>query len=354
MSAGDDFDPAAAVPSDAGIFGRNISPEQAAVVLVPVPFDGTASYRPGAADGPRAMLRASHQIDLFDLETGSPWEAGIAMLEESEVVRAACRTAREAAGRARQASEDGADAEQEVHQESVDEACRRVNDYVGNTVDEWLARGKLVGTLGGDHGSVFAAIAAHAGRYPGMGILHIDAHADLRPAYEGFTWSHASVMHNVLQRAADVSRIVQVGVRDFSEQEYRVIEGSGGRVRTHFWPDLGRERLRGTPFSEQAARVVADLPDDVYVSFDIDGLSPELCPHTGTPVPGGLSFDEAVHLIREVAESGRRIVGFDLVEVAPNPSGDAGDESDEWDANVGMRILYKLIGWALRSQSTVP
>lgn len=347
MSFVDDFDPAAAVPSDGGIFGPDLSPEEAGVVLVPVPFDGTASYRGGAARGPEAMLRASHQLDLFDLELGSPWKAGIAMLDEPTPIAEASGRARLAADRARQAAEAGDADERLDQQRAVDAECERANDYVADAVTRWLAAGKLVGTLGGDHGSVFAAIDAHARRYPGMGILHIDAHADLRDAYEGFTWSHASVMHNVLGRSPGVSRIVQVGIRDYCEEEYQTIRQSEGRVRTHFWSDLASEGLRGTPFGDQAARIVADLPGDVYISFDIDGLSPELCPHTGTPVPGGLSFDEACYLIRAVAESGRRIVGFDLVEVAPNPDPHS---DDEWDANVGMRLLYKLIGWALRTR----
>ena len=106
---------------------------------------------------------------------------------------------------------------------------------------------------------------------------------------------------------------------------------------------MGRHVLGGGHWDDCCRRIVGELPRTVHVSFDIDGLSPELCPNTGTPVPGGLSFAEARHLLRVLAESGRRVVGFDLVEVAPGPRG------DDWDANVGARLLYKLIGCALRS-----
>jgi agmatinase len=138
---------------------------------------------------------------------------------------------------------------------------------------------------------------------------------------------------------------VQVGIRDYSDEEDETIRANPDRVRVHFDPDLRRALFDGESFSRVAGRVVADLPREVYVSFDIDGLDPALCPHTGTPVLGGLSFAEVSALLRTVVESGRRIVGFDLNEVAPDPEG-----RSEWDGNVGARVLYKEIGFALMSQ----
>jgi agmatinase len=173
----------------------------------------------------------------------------------------------------------------------------------------------------------------------------LDAHADLRPAFEGFAFSHASIMHNVMTRIPNVHKLVQVGIRDFSEEELQFIEGSEGRIQTFFDADLQRARFEGETFQSLARRIVAGLPKDVYVSFDIDALDPALCPNTGTPVPGGLAFQEASYLLGEVVRSGRRIVGGDLNEVAPDPNGE-----NEWDANVGARMLYKLLGWLLLSQ----
>jgi agmatinase len=181
--------------------------------------------------------------------------------------------------------------------------------------------------------------------YPGVGILHFDAHADLRHAYEGFRWSHASIMYNVLRELPAVSRIVQVGIRDYCDEEDALIRAVPDRIRTYFDPDIRRQLLDGEVFVHLARRIVAELPQQVYVSFDIDGLDPALCPHTGTPVVGGLSFAEAVALLRAVAEGGRTIVGFDLNEVAPDP-----EARSQWDGNVGARILYKEIGFALASQ----
>ena len=190
----------------------------------------------------------------------------------------------------------------------------------------------------------FGAIAAHARRHPGLGILHIDAHADLRQAYEGFERSHASVMANVLDRLDGVARLVQVGIRDISAPEYERSQ-KDPRVVTHLDPVLSDRVFAGASWASLCDEIVAALPQEVYVSFDIDGLDPTLCPNTGTPVPGGLSFAEACALLREVVSSGREIVGFDLCEVAPDPRGES-----EWDGNVGMRVLYKLAGFALASR----
>jgi len=341
------FDPNAPAAGD-GVYGLPHSPTEARVVVVPVPFEATTSYGGGTAGGPRAILVASRQVDLFDIETGRPYAAGIAMLPEHAEVRQWSEDGVQMARRWRDQHALGlGDAALEADRDRLDGLCERLNRGLRSQVEALLAAGKLVGCVGGDHGSVFGAIAAHAGSYPGLGILHVDAHADLRHAYEGFAWSHASIMDNVLAHLPGVARIVQVGVRDLCEEERDRIAHTE-RVRTHFDALLTGARAAGQAWAEEVARIVADLPEQVYVSFDVDGLDPALCPHTGTPVPGGLSFQEASYLLGAVARSGRRIVGFDLVEVAPGPEG------NEWDANVGARLLYKLIGWMLVSQGEAP
>lgn len=340
-----DFDPNRAAGCASGVFGLPHTQENAGVILVPVPFEATTSYGGGTSRGPEAMRNASRQVDLFDIETGRPYAAGIAMVPESAAIQALDREASLLAHRWRDVHALGAsDAQLEKERERVDACCAEVNALLLADVEGWMECGKIVGTVGGDHGAVFGAIEAHAARYPGLGILHVDAHADLRHAYEGFAWSHASIMDNVVQRLPNVARLVQVGIRDFCEEEHDAIQDSGGRIRTFFDANLARERLEGATWAQQVQRIVEQLPPQVYVSFDIDGLDPVLCPSTGTPVPGGLAFHEASYLLGAVARSGRRIVGFDLAEVAPDPGG------SEWDANVGARILYKLIGWTLVSQ----
>ena len=149
-------------------------------------------------------------------------------------------------------------------------------------------------------------------------------------------------MDNVV-RGMEIERLVQVGIRDLCEEEHERIASSGGRIRTFYDAELAQARFEGETWGQQCGRIVAELPKLVYVSFDIDGLDPALCPHTGTKVPGGLSFQMATALLAAVVRSGRRILGFDLTEVAP-----ATDDT-EWDQNVGARLLYKLIGWTWQS-----
>ncbi len=337
------FDPNAAADRDAGIFGLPTTADEARVVLIPVPWDATTSYRAGASRGPRAIFDASMQVDLFDAEVGKPYEQGIVMLPESAELRAWNEEAR---GFAEEVIEAGGHVAGNIELENalgrVNALSERVNEVVYLETKRVLGQGRIAAVVGGDHAAPFGAMRAYGERFPGLGILHIDAHADLRRAYEGFTHSHASIMENVM-RLEGVSRIVQVGIRDFCEEEIQRIESSAGRVRTVFDVQLAAARSRGA-ISESFTTAIAALPEAVYVSFDIDGLDPTLCPHTGTPVPGGLSFHEASTLLGMVAESGRRIVGFDLNEVVPGP------DDDEWDANVGARLLYKLIGWTLVSQ----
>lgn len=337
------FDPSSAA-RHGGIYGLPFTPDEARVVLVPVPWEATVSYGTGTADGPAAILEASRQVDLLDRETGRPYEAGIAMLEIPAEVRRWSDEARARAAPVIEAGGPGDDAALQKAVAAVDALGDRMNAWVYDQVRRRLEDGKLVGVVGGDHSVPFGAIRAVAETHPGLGILHLDAHADLRRAYEGFRWSHASIMWNALQ-VPGVARIVQVGIRDYSDEEDETIRANPDRIRTHFDADLRRALFDGESFSRVAGRVVADLPRRVYLSFDIDGLDPALCPRTGTPVPGGLSFAEVSALLRTVVDSGRRIVGLDLDEVAPDPDG-----RSQWDGNVGARLLYKEIGFALLSQ----
>ena len=320
------FDPDAPAEGP-GIYGLPHSPEDAAVILIPVPWDATASYAKGTARGPEAILRASRQVDLFDRETGRPYAGGIALLEESAEIRGWNEEARELARAHRQTE--------------VNFLGALLNTRVQALAGEWLDRGRLLGVIGGEHSAPFGLMRALAERRPGFGVLQLDAHCDLREAYEGFRWSHASIFHNVLKEIPGVTRLVQVGIRDFAGREDELIRASAGRVRAFFDADLRRRQQDGETWTGLAREIVAALPEAVYLSFDIDGLDPSLCPHTGTPVPGGLAFAEAVSLLREIRRSGRRIIGFDLCEVAPDPGGPS-----EWDGNVGARLLYKMIGFA--------
>lgn len=335
------FDPDGPAPAGSGIYGLPFSPEDSKVVVVPVPFEATTSYGGGTSLGPAAVLEASKQVDLFDHETGRPYAAGIAMLE---IPKKVLRWNREARALAAPVIERGG-----AFDRKTKSAVARVN-AIGEAVNEWvykqtlslLIQGKMAVILGGDHSVPFGAIRAYADRYPGLGILHLDAHADLRDAYEGFTWSHASIFNNVMRKLPNVGKLVQVGVRDLGQAEKQMIDDSHGRIVTFFDSEMAAQIEEGTPFAQIADEIVAELPQDIYLSWDIDGLDPTLCPGTGTPVPGGLSWNQAIGLLRAIKRSGKRIVGLDLNEVSPGQT--------EWDANVGARLLYKMIGFALLTQ----
>ena len=332
-------------PDDVGVdngsyFGFPFTDEQARLVLVSVPWDVTVSYGSGASYAPDAIIEASTQLDFCDPIAPDAWRKGIATAPVDYTIQELSQRLRHDAERVIQHLEHGGEMTGVAGEmmtrrlKRVNEGCRRMNDLVYEQTSALLDCGKIVGLVGGDHSVPYGFIKAVGERRPGMGILHIDAHCDLRSAYEGFEFSHASVMYNVLRDVPQVGRIVQVGVRDFCRSEYELAKSS---PRVDMFDDLtlARNRFDGMTWAEQCRQIVGRLPEEVYVSFDIDGLSMELCPHTGTPVPGGLSFNEAVHLVAEVVRSGRRIVGFDMVEVVPS-------SDDRTDAIVGARILWKL------------
>jgi agmatinase len=341
------FDPNAPALAGSGVFGLPHSENDALVVLLPVPWEATTSYGGGAADGPRAILEASTQVDLYDLDVDRPYLAGIHMLAESEEIIAKNGQAKSLA---RKVIEAGGlvqrDAELEGALARVNALSGEVNQWVEAEVVRLLDAKKIVGIVGGDHSVPFGALCAVAARTSPFGVLHIDAHADTRDAYEGFEHSHASIMRNVLLRIPKVEKLVQVGIRDVCEQEMHFGAQMGSRICSFTDRDIVRKKHDGVPFSILAREIVSAMPPLVWISFDIDGLDPRYCPHTGTPVPGGLDVHEVFAILREAVCAGRQILGFDLCEVAPNPF----QPEDEWDGNVAARVLYKLIAFTLASR----
>jgi agmatinase len=330
---------------DGGIFGAMINPNDAALVLIPAPFDLTTSYGRGTMDGPLAISAASVQIDLFDVRWGGVYKAGIALLDEDPQIRRLGIRNAPAAKKVIKALETGrrVDDTRKALQK-VNEATSAVAQRIEKCSSDWLDKGKCVGLVGGDHScplGLLKALARRSGK-EGFGILHIDAHHDLRDAYEGFIHSHASIMYNVLHDIPEMTKLVSVAIRDFSQAEHSMAAISP-KVVTFYDDEIFRDLAEGRSFKAVVERIVKALPQRVYVSFDIDGLEPANCPYTGTPVPGGLTYQQGVYLIEQLCESGRSIIGFDLCEVASAKHG-------ELDGNIGARILYKLCGALIRSQ----
>jgi agmatinase len=329
------------------IFGLTPTRAESRIVIQPVPWEVTTSYGGGTSGGPDAIRLASPQIDLFDLDVGLAYEAGYYLEDISPNLTTENIILKNIAqdvifhwdefGEVKPAFKSKIDA--------VNTGTSAMVKSVYENSLKIISEGKIPAVLGGDHSTPLGLIQALGENLKGdFGILHIDAHADLRLAYHGFTHSHASIMRNVMLLKTPPKKLVQVAIRDFCDEEYQFIQSQKGKIHTYFDRENKRKLFDGTSWTNICTEIIENLPKNVYVSFDIDGLSPEFCPHTGTPVPGGMSFDQAIQLLYVLGTSGKRIVGFDLNEVAPGPD-------TEWDANVGARILFKLCGWSVRTNN---
>lgn len=331
-----DFNPNGVGLKNGNFIGLPFTQENAEVVLLPVPWDVTVSYGQGTALAPDAILDASTQLDLFDLDVADGWKRGIYFQEINEDVLQIRNKLRPKATEYINFLENGgvldSDSGMETLLDEINSECEAMNYFVYRESKKLLDDGKLVGVVGGDHSTPLGYIKALSEKYERFGVLQIDAHMDLRNSYEGFTYSHASIFYNAL-RLSSVKKLVQVGIRDCCDEE---IEHSkqDGRVSVFFDQHLKEEQYNGAHWTEQCKEIIADLPGNVYISFDVDGLDPKLCPNTGTPVPGGLEFNQITFLFKKLLESGRKIIGFDVCECG----------NDEWDANVAARIIYKLCG----------
>ncbi|NEP24407.1 agmatinase family protein [Moorena sp. SIO3I6] len=318
-------------------FGLPYSVEEASIVFLPVPWDVTTSYREGAANGPQGIIEASVQLDWYDFDVPQAWETRCGTIPINSAIQDQNRAMRLIAKEIIQYLEAGGNVDDDAIAKQlaiVNTACAALYNWVYTQALELLQQGKLVGIVGGDHSVPLGLMKALTQQHQEYGILQIDAHADLRQAYEGFTYSHASIMYNALT-LPQINRLVQVGIRDVCEEEMAMAKSDRRIVVFDDW-QLKANTYEGITWAAQCQEIIANLPNKVYISFDIDGLNPTYCPNTGTPVPGGLEFNEAIYLVRSLVQAGKTIIGFDLCEVAP------GDSGDQWDGNVGARILYKL------------
>lgn len=344
----DSFDPNGPGLADAGLFGLPFSVDESEVVVLPVPWDVTVSFGDGTCEAPEAILYASKQVDLYYPGHRDAWKMGIAMSEYPMEWVDLNRHYRKRAEEVIALWENGAtesDPEVQSLLKGINEQCSELMDYVHQQARHYLEAGKLVAVLGGDHSTPLGLMRALAEKHNEFGILQFDAHADLRNAYEGFEYSHASVMTNAM-KIEQVTKLVSVGIRDICQEEMDTIFNSNERIVAFFDEQLKTKAFEGESWSETCRSIISELPQKVYISFDIDGLNPSLCPATGTPVPGGLSFEQAVYLIKAVVASGRTIIGFDLVEV--------GISENEWDINVGARLLLHLCNQMGASNGRMP
>lgn len=342
-----EFDPNSPTSSDDGIFGLPYTKEESKIIITPVPWEVTTSYGAGAALGPESILQASHQLDLFSRQFGKAYEAGYFMNSVDHEIKSKNVELKETAqwimDEQVKSSPDTSSIKSKTEQ--INNESEKLNQWVYQQTTEVLKNNQLSVLLGGDHSTPYGHIQAIAEKHENnYSILHIDAHHDFRDSYQGFTHSHASIFYNVMQSEFAPKKITQVGIRDFCEEEF-IYAKINDRIDVFYDEDLQANKFQNISWLEQCQTIAATLTDEVYISCDIDGLSPDFCPNTGTPVPGGISYDEFVFLVKTLFQSGKKIIGCDLVEVAPDPKG-----ISEWDANVGARVLFQLCGWMIESQ----
>lgn len=342
------FNPNSPGLKDANVFGLPFTTEESQIVLIPVPWEATVSYGGGTSNGPEAILEASAQVDLYHAEFPELWKCGIAMKEVSKKIHSLSKKQKKSAAKIIDGFSEGklpnSDPKLKVLLEQVNQGSLQMIDWVEAETSTHLNEGKLVGLVGGDHSTPLGFFKSLAKKYPNYGILQIDAHMDLRKAYEGFKFSHASIMYNALQ-LKEISKLVQVGIRDYCEEENDFANQNKKRVSIFSYADVRKSNYEGESWKDTCKKIISSLPSHVHVSFDIDGLDPKLCPNTGTPVAGGFEFHEITYLLSELAKSKKKIISFDLNEVSPG--------KDDWDGNVGARMLFHLCGVLAKSNGLI-
>lgn len=269
--------------------------ETARAVLIPVAFDLTSTWGKGADRGPDAFLEAARNMELYDIATDSePYRCGIFLSDPPEDL-------------------SGPD---------------RMVESVEKLVSAWLDAGRLVTLIGGEHSVSIGAIRAFARRYPDLSVLQLDAHADLRPEYEGSPFNHACALHEASQTA----HLVQVGIRSMDLSEKEFLEPD----RVFYAEQIARGPL------DWMDRVVETLAGPVYITIDLDVFDPAYVPSTGTPEPGGLDWYTVVSLLERVCRR-HRVVGFDVVELCPHPSNRAPDL-------LAAKLYYRLLAWIFKER----
>jgi Arginase/agmatinase/formimionoglutamate hydrolase, arginase family len=339
------FDPDGAANPNNNIFGLPFTESDARLVILPIPWEVTVSFGSGTARSAEQIMRASLQVDLFDPELPESWKEGFYLLEPDRKVLLKSDYLRKEAELYIDYISKGELVENNQFMrktlKEVNEGSVFLNQWVYQNCKSLLDKGKLVGLLGGDHSTPLGYIKALAEKHGQFGILQIDAHCDLRIAFEGFTYSHASIMYNVLNEVPEMEKLVQIGIRDYSAGESKLINENKQRIRTYFDKEIRNRQFEGETFRQIVEEIVNELPDKIYISFDIDGLDPKLCPNTGTPVQGGFEAEQVFYIFKRILQSGKKIIGFDLSEISTSETC--------WDANVGARILFKMCNLLIAS-----
>jgi agmatinase len=281
---------------------RSLPVKEAEAVILPIPYEATVTYGAGTREGPEAILAASRQVELWDEEENWDPSAAIALATAAPIFP-------EVSGPA------------------------AMLDKIRKIVQPWIAQGKFIAALGGEHTVTVALVQSMLTRYPDLTVVALDAHADLRERYDGSAQSHACVLRRVYELGRP---LVLLGVRSYCQDEYNLL-----RVAPRFKMFKARD-LAGAEGFEQALGHLQGITGPVYLSMDLDALDPGIMPAVGTPEPGGLTYYQTLSIMETLARRGP-IIGLDLVELSPIP----GNRVSEFTA---ARLLYKALGYIYRSR----
>ncbi len=341
------FDPNAVGNPNNNLFGLPFTEDDARLVILPVPWEVTVSYGAGTARASEHVNKASKQVDILDVDGDYGWKQGFFMrgldrkiLMKSDYLRKEAELYIDYISKGELVDKNKFMCKS---LKEINEGSAMMNQWVYEQTKDLLQKDKLVGLLGGDHSTPLGFMRALGEKHGSYGVLQIDAHCDLRKSYEFFTYSHASIMYNALQEVPAIQKLVQVGIRDFCEEEWELISKSDYKIIAYQDKEIKERQYEGETWKHIVEEIINHLPEKVYISFDIDGLDRKYCPNTGTPVNGGFESEEVLYLIKKISESGRKLIGFDLVEI--------GVGQTDWDSNVGAHILWRLCNLLVKNQS---
>ncbi|CAM4123739.1 agmatinase [Zobellia nedashkovskayae] len=279
----------------AGIPDKFAQLETAKVILIPVPYDGTSTWGKGADKGPQAFLEASENMELYDIETNTEvYEQGIHLAEA-------------------------------ITENSSPEA---VVNAVHKRTKKYIKRNKFVTLFGGEHSISIGTIRAFNECFDNLTVLQIDAHADLRESYEGTKYNHACAVHE----ASQTTNLIQVGIRSMDAIERTFMD----EEKTFFAHDMAQDEY-------WMDKVIEAMTDNVLITFDLDAFDPSIMPSTGTPEPGGLFWYETLEFLKQVFEE-KNVVGFDIVELCPNPS----EKSSDF---LAAKLYYKMLSYKFMGEA---
>lgn len=343
----ENFDPSGVGIANGNIFGFPVEEIDAEIILIPVPWDVTASYGKGTSRGPEQILKASTQLDFFHPKLKDAHKTPVFMLPISrEAIKMNDELVLKAMEYIDFLETGGKIKETTQFQgllEKVNEAQKAIQKQIKERSLALIKKGKTVGIVGGEHSVPLGLLEALNQHYKdGFAVLQLDAHADLREAYEGFEQSHASIFYNAL-KFDTILKLVQVGIRDIAPVEVDFIIKNKNRITTFYDHTIKEQLFEGKTWRGIVDEIIKELPENVYLSYDIDVLHPSLCPNTGTPVPGGFQLNEINFLLEKLVDAGKKIIGFDVCEVSNGNNRD-------WDANVGARALWEVVVACERSR----